>query len=857
MIRRATGECRSHGARWPRAAVWLAAVALLGVLVPAGVGAQSITVSAAVESDDVAVGAPFVLSIRVDGAQNVPVPVVEVAGFRSDYLGPSTQVSLVNGRMSTTVTHRYRMIAEQEGQFSLGPFVVGHDDQRYETAPVAVRVRPAGTRPRAQAVAPGGDDAFRLTLQPTRSEIYIGQRVEVVVTLYVGDVRVRDLQYPVIRGDGITVEKFGQADQGSEVVGGRRYTTVRLRTHLTPVRAGAIDLRPTMQLTVLTSRRGLDPIFQHLLGGEARQVEVDGEPTTLTVLPLPEAGRPPGFNGAIGTYDFSLTAQPTTLQAGDPITLRMEISGSGNLAAIEPPPVPTGERFRRYDAQPVKGEDGAARRVFEQVLIPRDADVTTIPAVDFSFFDPTARTYRTIRQGPIPIAVRAAPAGASGVVDGAPAGPAATPAAPVGRDIVYIKDAPGTLVAPRDRAPVGGLFAVLLGIPVLAFAAVQAFVRRRDRLAGDPRLVRFRAAGRQAQRALAAARGLSSDSAAAGDAAIAAVYAYLAARLDLPPGGIDRERVTARLTAAGVSEEVRAEVARFFDLAERTRYAAARGDNEALLALGAAIVTALEKTRGLERLLALLCIGWIGAALLAGAARADEPPQAAFFRGNQAYAAGHYDEAVRAYEAVRAGGADSGALHFNLGNAYVKRGDLGYAIASYERAARLLPRDPDVAANLAFAREEAGIEAPAAPLWQRLLAPGAWRATARELAVAFGVCWLALWSALIARALLPRWTTVLGRVALVGAAVTVAVGVSLAVRATVMESPATAVVVAPGRTPVRFEPAPTGTEHFTAAAGEAVAVVEERDGWRLIANREGRRGWLPAATVECLGDCGA
>ena len=121
---------------------WRAAVATALLLLPWAAVAQPqpITVSASVESNDVAVGEPFLLSIVVDGAQNVPVPVVEVADFRADYLGPSTQVSLVNGRMSTRVTHRYRMIAHEPGQFTLGPFVVGHDDQRFETAPIAGRV---------------------------------------------------------------------------------------------------------------------------------------------------------------------------------------------------------------------------------------------------------------------------------------------------------------------------------------------------------------------------------------------------------------------------------------------------------------------------------------------------------------------------------------------------------------------------------------------------------------------------------------------------------------------------------------------------------------------------------------------
>lgn len=836
--------------RWWWGAIAVAALASTGG--PLSAATPTITVSASVDSTDVAVGEPFTLAIVVDGAQNVPVPIVEAQGFRADYIGPSTQVSLVNGRMSATVTHRYRMIANEEGHFTLGPFVVGYDDQRYETRPIALRVRPAGTRAQAPAVAPGGARSLRLAVQPNRTEVYLGERVDVDLTLYVGDVRVRDLQFPVIHADGVTVEKFGQPDQGTEVIDGRRYSTVRLRTHLTPVRAGPIDLRTTMNLTVLTGRRGMDSFFDQLLPGDAKQVEVQAEPVQLTVLPLPEQGRPADFTGAVGDYQFDLSAKPTTLQVGDPITLHMELSGSGNLSTVVPPAPAIGSAFRRYDAQPVKGEDGEHRRVFEQVIIPNSVDVHEIPALRFSFFDPDARAYKTITRGPIAIEVQAAAPGRVGVVDAAPA-VAPTPAAeaPLGRDIVYIKDAPGP-VRVRAGGAGRGWWLGSLALPVALFGAVLGWVRRRDRLAADPRLVRFRAAGREAQRALAAAGGLGGR--ARVDAISAAVTAYLGAKLDLPPGAVERERVLARLAAAGAGDATRADATRFFALVEAARYASAQagGADDAVLDVAERVVAALERERGLERRLGALLVVLLGAALLAGGARADEPVRAGFFQGNQAYASGQYDEAVAAYERARSGGQESGALAFNLGNAYLKRGDIGRAIANYERAARLLPRDPDVAANLAFARERANLEAPAPSPWQRLAAPLAFRATASELGIAFAAAWWLFWGLLAARLLQPGWTAPLNRAAVATALVAAIVGVSLAVRVTAVEASGAAVVVAAGDTPVRFEPSANGTEHFTVMPGSDVTVLEEREGWRLVARADGRRGWLPAAAVEVV-----
>ncbi|MEO8604640.1 MAG: BatD family protein [bacterium] len=825
------------------------AAALLVTALAAQAADAPIKVSATVEANDVAVGEPFVLSIVVDGAQNVPVPTVEVDGFRSAYLGPSTQVSLVNGHMSQSVTHRYRMIADREGQFSLGPFVIGHDDERYKTAPVPVHVRAANAKANTRAAAPGGADGLRLVVQPGKTSVYVGERVPLSVTLYVGNVSVRDLQFPAFSADGVTVEKFGQPEQDTEVIDGRRFTTVRLRSTMTMLRPGPIDLHATMAMNIATARRGADPFFDQVFGGNTKAVQLDADPVVVTVLPLPEAGKPPDFTGALGRFTFALDAKPTALDAGDPITLRMTIGGHGNLAGVNPPAVPVGDAFRRYDAQPVKGEDSPTERVFEQVLIPKRPEVREVPAVRFSFFDPDARAYQTITRGPIPIEVHAA-TGKATVVDGAPAAaPEAKPAAPLGRDIVFIKEAPGSF-APRGAAAEWSWLWVLQILPPLGFAGVWVFVRRRDRLAGDPRLARFRAAGRDARQALAVAR---ADQAQAVDRISTAMVAYLGAKLDLPPGGVERERVLARLQAAGVDNGLRERIERFLDLSQHARYARggdAAAERTTALDLATGIVDGLERVRGLERRLGALIVALCAVAALS-VARADAPPpQAAFFQGNQAYAAGKYDDAVTAYDSVRRDGLTSGALEFNLGNAWVKRGDFGHAIAAYERAARLLPRDPDIAANLGFAREQAKLEVTAPLLWQRLAFPFAAAASRTTLGAVATALWWIFWLALAARLLLPAARVGLTRTVLATAIAWLIVASSWSFRVTELDAANAAVVVAPGETPARFEPSLSGTGHFSLTPGATLAVLEERDGWLQVRRSDGLRGWIPADAVE-------
>jgi len=836
------------------------ALGLLGALLVRAPAAADVSVNASVERDTVVVNQAFVLTIVVEGAQNVSPPsLYEIDGFEIGYLGPATQLSFVNGRMSSSISHRYRVVPLRAGDFQLGPFAVDVQGQRYETTPLTIHVTAAGS-PRRAAPAPGGTEGTRLVIAPAKTEVYVGERVDLTLTLYVGNVRVRDLQFPIIAADGVTLDKFSQPTEGDTVVDGRRYHTVALRTTMTPVRAGPVELNATMTMNVVTSRRGgMDSFFDQFFPGETKPVEVRAAPTTITVLPLPEQGKPADFAGAVGRFDFTLDAKPTALDAGDPVTVRMEITGTGNLAAVDAPAVPVDDRFRVYDPQTVKGEDSATHRVFEQVVIPRVDAVRELPAVGFSFFDPDVRAYRTITRGPVPLAVRAGPAAKPEVVEAEPraAEPAADKAQPLGRDIVFIKDSPGALEPRRPPLSQRPWFVVLQLLPPALMVALWAFTRRRDRLASDPRLVRFRQAGREARRALAALDRHPAVEVEFYDELAGAVAAYLTAKLDLPPGAVERERVLARLDGERCAAEMRERIGSFFQLVERARYAptaVAAAERGPALDLAKAIVDGLERERRLERHLAagmFLVLVCGGAAL--SAVRADEAtPQTAFFQGNQAYTDGRYAEAIRAYQSVRDAGVDSGALEFNLGNAFFKDGQIARAIASYQRAQRLLPRDPDVQANLSYALELA--QAPAEPpaLWKRIAFPLAGRATGSELAVFASVCWWILWLLLTARLLWPRLRLGLARASWVALVLYALAAGSLGLRLAEVELRDAAVVTATGGASVRFEPSATGTEHFPAAPGTSLEVSEEHGDWLQVRRADGRRGWIPRDAVERL-----
>src|SRR5207244_4971818 len=119
------------------------------------------------------------------------------------------------------------------------------------------------------------------------------------------------------------------------------------------------------------------------------------EPLTLSVLPLPDAGKPAGLSGAVGHFDFDVKAAPLEVAVGDPVTVTSTIRGDGALDAVKPPAIAANDRLRVYPVQVANQPAAkAGEKVFEQVVIPLAAGMVALPDLRFSYFAPAERSYQ-------------------------------------------------------------------------------------------------------------------------------------------------------------------------------------------------------------------------------------------------------------------------------------------------------------------------------------------------------------------------------------------------------------------------------------------------------------------------------
>lgn len=258
--------------------------------------------------------------------------------------------------------------------------------------------------------------------------------------------------------------------------------------------------------------------------------------------------------------------------------------------------------------------------------------------------------------------------------------------------------------------------------------------------------------------------------------------------------------------------------------------------------------------------IALICL--LGPGLLARArggeqtnSRAALPPRVAareldrsFEAANKLYEQGKYTRAAEEYERLLQTGKASAALYFNMGNARFKAGQIGRAIASYRRAERLSPRDPDIIANLQFARKQTGGATLKPGLAERILG----KLSLNEWTwLAFGAGWIAM-GLLAAGQWRPDARRVLRAPVLIACGATVCFGVCLGLALAEAGGEPVAVVIVRSAE-VRHGPLEESQTAFTVRDGAELRVIDRKDAWLRVMAGPKQAGWIPMDRVEVLG----
>lgn len=490
--------------------------------------AQEIRFEVEVSANRVEVGSALQLTLTVHGAKvDGPLQLPQIEGLDVRYLGPSTRISIINGRYSQANSFIYTLFPLKTGTFQIPAFSINIDGKTYTSEPITIEVYSPSAASSSQASGTGHgmnlQNRLFLSMGTPKEEVYLYEKVPLNIKLYIADIQVEDLQFPEFEHAGLTVEEFQLGKQKEQIKeytehwNGVNYHVVDFETYVYPTRTGELTMGPAeVTLNILVKRdRQRRSLFDGILGDDLLEdffgiqekypYAVTSQPLTLHVRPLPEKDQPADYSGAVGNFKMDVSVGPKEVKVGDPLTLKVHIQGDGNMKALTIPTFKEDEQFKVYDPQVKEERD---EKVLEQVLIPKNEKVGEVPAVRFSYFDPHLEEYKTLVQGPFPLKVAPLEKEEGLAVVGL--GKPLRSLAPeiLGRDIIFIKDHPGTFRPLHQvlyqqfpfQALAGGSWAIWL---ILFWG-----YRRSERLKTDVHYARRLMAPRKAKAGLAQARQL-------------------------------------------------------------------------------------------------------------------------------------------------------------------------------------------------------------------------------------------------------------------------------------------------------------------------------------------------------------
>ena len=596
---------RAFGLNFVSVSVWRVGWIFLAAWLSIG-GARAASLTATLDRETVPLGESATLSLSFQDVTPPGIPAVPApANLSIRYAQESRQFSVINGQSSSSLSYEYEVTASQPGDYLLGPFRVQVGGQTLTSQAVRLKVLKSGSG--AVGADGNGKPAF-LRLIPGKETVYVGETFPLEIQLYVG-VNHDNIQLPQLQGDGFVFGKIPQQPSASRTqIGNRPYRVISFKLSAVAVKAGDLTLGPaqcSLVLQIPVNRRGRD-LFDDFFGPRAQStpVTLTSDPQVIHVLPLPTANQPTSFNGAVGNFSLTATASPTNLTVGDPITLRLRIAGQGNLESLPFPGQAEWSDFKLYPpTSKIETTDSTGMtgvKAFERVVIPQDPKVKELPSIQFSYFDPEEKAYRTVHTAPLPIVVRASDTAAPQprVLSNADESPeAAAPQA----DIVELKPHLGTVSFLQRPLVLQTWFLALQGVPLIAWVSALLWRRRQEQLENNPRLRRHLRTSDLVRQGLKdlAQLAAANDS----DAFFATVFRLLqeqlGERLDLPASAITEAVLDERLSGVA-SEDLVAQLHQLFQMCNQARYARHRTSQE-LAALVPQVESALQNLQQVPR----------------------------------------------------------------------------------------------------------------------------------------------------------------------------------------------------------------------------------------------------------------
>ena len=371
-------------------------------------------VQATLSSDHTTVAQPVQLQVEVRNVRMAEPPNISADGLSIRFASQSTRMQTLNGDTTFSVNFTYVITPQREGTFSIPPVKLNLNGREIQSAPLTLTV----LKEEPNKPAEPNKSYFGELVLP-KDSAYVGEAIPVELRYYF-DRRIWYQPYPqgqlpIIDGDGFVTAKYPDPAEKEIQMNGRWYRVLIYKTAITGVRAGQLDLRSATQEFLLhvpvlrNTPPGFDddfdqsPFSNGFSGYERKEASIATNGATIQIKALPTDGRPGNFNGAVGAFTMTGSVQPTHAGVGDPLDLRIQISGNGNFDRVQAPVLAATPVWRVHQVtSEIEAQDEIgliAVKTFHYPIV-AGAPVHETPAANFSYFDPEQEKYVTLDLAP-------------------------------------------------------------------------------------------------------------------------------------------------------------------------------------------------------------------------------------------------------------------------------------------------------------------------------------------------------------------------------------------------------------------------------------------------------------------------
>jgi hypothetical protein len=512
----------------------------------------------------------------------------------------------INGNESTQLNLTYTCVfmAKQEGNYTIPPASIKVGNSEYKSNEITVKVLPPdqtnaaaaanqNNRSQESGAQPGnpgtieGSELF-VRMHVSKSSVYENEGFLVTFKLYslVDITGFDNIKFPEFEGFiAQEIEQPANNQMRLENYNGRNYHTFVLKqTVLYPQRSGKITIgsgKFDANIRMRVARQRVRSFFDDFFDSYQNvKKTLSSSPVTVDVKALP-SGKPASFSGAVGDYKMTSSISSTKLKANDAVTIKVTISGSGNIKLVKNPEIVFPADFDVFDPKVdvntrVSTSGVTGNKIIEYYAIPRYAGNFTIPKVQFSYFDLKSGTYKTLATEEYHLQVEPGEGGTVNptVINGTNKEDIRY----LGQDIRHIKT--GTFTFLKKEFLFGSpTYWLIYLIPSVLFIAFFFYFRNLVKQNANIALTRTRKANKVAtQRLKTANKYLKEDRRESFyDEILKAVWGYLSDKLSIPVSSLTKDNVEAELTKYGAKDDLIFQFREILNTAEFARFAPAQG----------------------------------------------------------------------------------------------------------------------------------------------------------------------------------------------------------------------------------------------------------------------------------------